>query len=117
MTMPRRNSRTITVGGDKYRWVLHYFPFWDIGGWQDRLYVTIEKVEAPRRRIRATFNGTTFHVREVKRSIEEFLPSRTVTPDVVRHVIEHATEAGWRPESAAGDFIMSDSERLFGVGA
>lgn len=93
------------VGGEQYRWRLHHQPFYEVGGKDDYLHLTIEKAGVSGKRIRARFNaGGAYSI------LGDFLPSRIVTPGVVRQFIEQAARAGWKPE-VRQDFVVNDAEQ------
>lgn len=96
MTLPRRHSRKLTLGGVKYRWM----------------------ASAPHFTIAHGPFTVTFHAHLDEKPAHSILQvsmheahCSVVTPDVARTLIQHAFERGWDPRKK-GNFNVSPDDAI-----
>lgn len=99
MTLPKKGRRAVEVRGRRYHWLIRKQPTYDQGlEWKPMVMaVELDDVDA---------KGTLRVDLGVSRPDNWIAPHQTsVTPAVVREVIEAALAAGWEPE-ASGTFEL-----------
>ena len=89
MAIPRKGSRTIGVGGERYRWVVTVH--------QHALNLTVERADGAGQRLIAVSEPHDEYVRDDQGAWRFRGQLRSVTPGLVRQVILLALDRGWRP--------------------
>jgi len=91
MTIPKKGSRRLEVGGTTYAWRIRKSPTYAQGAFATSMTVAIEATAETR--------GTVLVVDLMISRPDNWLrPHKTaVTPSLVRHLILRGLDAGWRP--------------------
>lgn len=111
MAIPKKGLRTITVQGKKFGWIS--------SGTDNGVYIVV--VALPQRTGRKLVWGTAYYYRP-----PEPIPDRsgqntagygyknitTITPYIVRQVIDHALQQGWDPDTPAKDWFFLKKETV-----
>ena len=104
MSLAKRTSRTLSINGVRYRWAVS--P--DSG----YLWLVVEHAHRPGQRIEAKF---VYH--DVVQPDGAFSEQRrSVSPGVVRAVVEHALANGWQPEQGGLKPLRVDGEAIQPLG-
>jgi hypothetical protein len=109
MGLAKGGSRQITVGGRAYRWVVS----------PDDGYMVLvaELAAAPGQRLEAFFRYSDVHEPDGTGGLRVVGQRRSVSPGVVRAVIEAALGGGWQPgRRGLAPFRVPDADRLAPVG-
>lgn len=98
MALPKKGTRTITVEGVRYRWLIRKQPTYCEGAFATHFSVAVERAEPPG--ACALLLGAGFP------RPDNWLgePSISVTPRLVAASIRAALAAGWRPERKGSAF-------------
>jgi hypothetical protein len=93
MSLPKKGSRNIVVGGTNYRWLIRKKPTYCAGNALGMMTVAIELANEDSGGVLLVNTG-------IYRPDNWYKPNQTaVTPGVIRKMIEGAIEAGWNDES------------------
>lgn len=88
MSLPKKGSRIISVGGFNYRWMAS-----GNDGWID-LYIEAEGLKGQSLKVKFDY-----HHNEIKKSDGVSLKQQfVITPDIVRQTIELGIKEGWKPQ-------------------
>lgn len=100
MSIPRKDSRTLTHGEHRYRWHVRRNPTYAQGAFQAPMTVAIERIHEA--------DGTVLVVSlQVSRPDNWIAPHQTaLRPKTIRAVIAAALEAGWRPDAPGSAFEL-----------
>lgn len=93
MAMPKKGRRAITVADMTFYWTVSM----DKDCWYRNLY--IQYAENPAAKIDARFEGINYDL--------------SVTPDIVRQVLETALKSGWNPVSATKGLTIPMAQKLY----
>ena len=98
MAIPRKNSRTISVDGLEYRWLLSInrdAPFYRI------VTIAVELASSP---------GTKLIVYPIGVDINhvDYNRGEPFTPMVIAQFIRSACDAGWKPTDCSVTFLLGD---------
>lgn len=93
MTIPRKGSRRITVGGAGYRWRIRKKPTYGQGAFATPMRLAIQSADPGDKSILIVDL-------RISRPDNWIAPHQSaVTPEVVGTIIECARSAGWLPQS------------------
>ncbi|HEX4607642.1 MAG TPA: hypothetical protein VH092_05490 [Urbifossiella sp.] len=109
MGLPRKGSRSISVGDAAYRWVVSAGP--------GHLRLTAEKRDDPGRRLLAWFHYHDSYARDPAGRWHRVGQLRSIGPALVRATTTLALEKGWEPDAKGGVFGLRDAEYCFPVPA
>lgn len=112
MALPKKGSRTITVDGVTYRWMVGKRSYTDAHGVSAlSLSVVIEHAEQPGAMCRALFRGEALFA--VPSLGFDDAQSISIKPGIVRQIIEHAHNKGWDPLAPSGEHLIKEGEARF----
>lgn len=105
MTLPKKKSRTITVGEADYRWLVTVHD--------GLLNLTVESADANGQILIAYFDAYDLYVRDEKGEWRFKSQKMAIRPAHVRRIIEKSIEQGWQP-SVRGlkPFKITEPEKL-----
>lgn len=99
MTLVRKGSRAISVGGELYRWSVRGRPTYAQAQGHSRISVAVERVSAPQATLRIVLPA-------LRKDNWLLLPGYVVKPNDLARWIPKALAAGWRPEKPGSTFEM-----------
>lgn len=100
MALPRKKSRSISVDGQNYRWLLSVntnAPF------HRTLTIAVELAHSPGTKLIVSPIG-------VDVSYVDYNRDEPITPKVIEKFIRDAIEAGWAPADSSGTFVLGDRD-------
>jgi len=109
-TLPRKKSRSITVSGRVFRWVIKGEARFHGNTWSKPLLTVQAKGKAPGRVMQCQMVCAATGGLEPDLDIGEPLNTAVVLPSDVRKAIEVALKAGWNPEERGGAYRLPDRE-------
>jgi hypothetical protein len=111
MGLPKKASRTITVGDVAYRWVVSTQQ-------AGHLRVVVERRDDPGQRLVAWFHYHDAYARDPAGRWHRVGQGRGIGPGLVRAAIELGLEKGWKPDAKSGGaFDLWDAGWRFPVAA
>ena len=91
MTLPKKNSRTLTVDAARYRWLVSVH--------HGVLHLTVESADEPGQTLQAFFQPHDQFKRKNDGQWSFHRQGRTITPETVARIIRHGIANGWEPRS------------------
>ena len=105
MAIPKKGSRNITIGAQRFRWVVSIHD--------NTANLVVELADDPGQRLQAHFECRDLHVRDASGEWKFHSQKQSITPSNVRRLLTHALEKGWRPEQKGGSpFIVRDAAKV-----
>lgn len=98
MALPKKNTRTITVDGVKYRWAGWFWPYSE----SDQCDLLVELFNNPRQKIKATFTWEKINKEYEKMNHRLSRCIDMQPPYIVRQTILYALKNGWCPNKGGG---------------
>lgn len=103
MTIPKKGLRRVHVGGAEYAWRIRKKPTYLQGASQASMTLAVEPCDSDARSVLVVSLG-------ISRPDNWISPHQTsVTPAVVREVIEGALASGWEPNGKTEPFFYEHS--------
>jgi len=91
MTLPKKNTRTLTVDAANYRWLVSVH--------QGVLHLTVESADGPGQTLQAFFEPHDQFKRKHDGKWSFHRQGRSITPENVARIIRHGIANGWQPSS------------------
>ena len=107
MTLPRKNSRTLTIDSTKYRWLVSVH--------HGVLHLTVESDDDPGQILQAFFEPHDQFKRNENGNWSFHRQGRSITPETVARIIRHGLANGWQPASKGQkpiQFHTRDTEQI-----
>ena len=93
MALPKKDRRKITVDGHQY--------FWIASGNDDFIHLIICSANVPGQKLLAQFDYHSFHI--ITADSTQLKQTLSITPFIVRQVIQYGINSGWTPEKKNSD--------------
>lgn len=104
MTIPKKNSRSITIDDQQYRWVVSVRD--------NLLNLVVEATDDPGQRLQAYFQCRDLYVRGESGDWTYVAQKQSIRPSHVRRVVKAALKQGWQPNKKGGPFIVRDAANV-----
>ena len=104
MTLPRKGTRKIVVGGDKYRWAVRRRPTYCEANEWGNLTAAVELYDSPKSVLLIEFPFPRPDSWTSPMSLGMSVADRSVTPAMIAKCIKEAIGNGWDPKVSGQAF-------------